>query len=217
MQGKRSISIDPRVSLCLAVTEQRQHSLAGSPAEDAAVCARGTSAHRSGPGTELLVSNVHVGVRMLGSCRSRYNIPLLEQFADAEKVLAVEQQKVQQYISSRHISPVSEPTLNSPSPGNLTSPLEPRCGAKGLSITQTFTFSRSDTPASSGTLFINSAGVMATQAAKAARDQQLKDIVESAATHPPEGGGVITRIDLRDVAVVQSPAAEEGLPGLAEE
>lgn len=59
--------------------------------------------------------------------------------------------------------------------------------------------------------------VAATQAAKAARDQQLKDIVEAAATHPPEGGGVITRIDLRDVAVVQSPAAEEGLPGLAEE
>mmetsp|Transcript_11498 Transcript_11498/g.34535 ORF Transcript_11498/g.34535 Transcript_11498/m.34535 type:complete len:420 (+) Transcript_11498:87-1346(+) len=88
-----------------------------------------------------------------------YNIPLLEQFAEAEKVLAAEQRKVQQYINSRHISP----------------------------------------------------------AAKAARDQQLKDIVEAAATHPPEGGGVITRIDLRDVAVVQSPAAEEGLPGLAEE
>lgn len=55
------------------------------------------------------------------------------------------------------------------------------------------------------------------QAAKAARDKQLKDIVEAAGERPPPGGGTITRIDLREAAVVQNPATVAGLHDLAEE
>mmetsp|Transcript_11499 Transcript_11499/g.34542 ORF Transcript_11499/g.34542 Transcript_11499/m.34542 type:complete len:421 (+) Transcript_11499:87-1349(+) len=54
-------------------------------------------------------------------------------------------------------------------------------------------------------------------AAKAARDKQLKDIVEAAGERPPPGGGTITRIDLREAAVVQNPATVAGLHDLAEE
>lgn len=55
------------------------------------------------------------------------------------------------------------------------------------------------------------------QAAKAGRDKQLKDIVEAAGERPPAGGGTITRIDLREAAVVQNPTAAQGLQDLAEE
>ncbi len=56
------------------------------------------------------------------------------------------------------------------------------------------------------------------QAAKAQRDQQLKDIVEQAGQRPAAGGGQLMRIDLREAAVVQNPTANEGgLHDLAEE
>mmetsp|Transcript_12691 Transcript_12691/g.38257 ORF Transcript_12691/g.38257 Transcript_12691/m.38257 type:complete len:418 (+) Transcript_12691:2731-3984(+) len=54
-------------------------------------------------------------------------------------------------------------------------------------------------------------------AAKAARDQQLAEIVQAAGERPPAGGGQMTRIDLREAAVVQNPTSAQGLPDLAEE
>lgn len=57
------------------------------------------------------------------------------------------------------------------------------------------------------------------QAAKAQRDQQLKDIVEQAGQRPVAAGSrQLMRIDLREAAVVQNPTANEGgLHDLAEE
>jgi serine/threonine-protein kinase SRK2 len=55
-------------------------------------------------------------------------------------------------------------------------------------------------------------------AAKAQRDQQLKDIVEQAGQRPAAGGGQLVRIDLREAAVVQNPTSGGGgLADLAEE
>lgn len=54
------------------------------------------------------------------------------------------------------------------------------------------------------------------QSAKAARDQQLADIVQAAGERSPANGGQITRVDLREAAVVQNPTGQQGLPDLVE-
>lgn len=55
-------------------------------------------------------------------------------------------------------------------------------------------------------------------AAKQARDNQLKDIVEQAGTRAPQGGGQLVKIDLRESSVIQNPTATQGgLHDLAEE
>lgn len=56
-----------------------------------------------------------------------------------------------------------------------------------------------------------------TQAAKAALDRQLMELVEAAGERAPAGGGTISRVDLREVAAMQQLAGSQHIRGLAQQ